>query len=531
MANFGKMKIKREIKSIFYFEFGKLMKNLIIILILIWGTAFQTFSAKTDTGNELKAVLEIAEKAETQFAEKNYIESLSLYRIAYDQLLRLMQNGIILFHDGNKYLKKWQEKQKELEPHVREITYSRLFGKYNRKRKDFEVATQSNNVYNMSILLSDCDKIYRVLEKMKAGGEVSEKAPDPESLTGLRNSYQKILNKTRRKWIRNSDFTDSDRKIIYKIINTDSLEFQNEILDEAAKKSNGITLAELEKIYFNLAMQQPTVYKFWHGLGNSCILQGKRAEANQVWHRALEFFPDSIYVHYHLARTCSNTENGNKRAASHLKWILSNTKERNWLIKAHLQLAVRYLQLSELKLALTHSRESGQLAGMNITPETRKLYSKSKKIQCSIQLRIGNTDGAISSLEDAVQMSPENISLKLELADLLSSLTITQAGTDMKKAREALLIYDKIIKENPKKAKLHSSKAKLFLALNNFPEAEKEAILELTVKPQSPEALTFLGLSYLGQGKKDAAKIMFNKALDIDPTNAVAQENLNKLKR
>jgi len=506
------------------------MKNIITILFVFSITAFQAFSAKPASGNELKAVLEIAKKAEAQFSEKNYVESLSLYKVAYEQLLDLMQTGIIRFSDGNKYLKKWQEKQKELEPLVRKITCLRLSEKYNLKRKDFNIAMESNNIYNMSILLSDCEKIYWLLKKMKSSSEVSEQIPEPENLKDLKISYGKILKKIRGAWLKNSDFNNAEKKIIYKIINADSLEIQNRVLDTAAEKNDGVSLAKLEKIYFDLTMQEPTIYKFWYGLGNSCFLQGKKAEANQVWHHALDFFPDSLYIHYHLARTCANTESGNKRSVSHLKWILANTKERDWLIKAHIQLALKYLQLSELKLALTHSREAGQLSGMDITPETRKLYSEAKKIQCSVQLRVGNTAMAISSLEDAVQMSPENVPLKLELADLLSNLTITPGGTDMKKARAALLIYDKLIKEYPKKANLHSSKAKLFLALNCFVEAEKEAILELTVKPRSSAALTFLGLSYLGQGKKDSAKMMFNKALDIDPKNTVALENLNKIK-
>ncbi len=506
------------------------MKKIITVLFVFSITAFQVFSAKPDSEKKLKSVVEIAEKAENQFSDKNYVESLSLYKVAYDQLLQLIQNGIILFSDGNKYLKEWRKKQKELEPFVRKITYTRLSEKYNLKRKDYLFSSESNNVYNMNILLSECEKIYNVLEKIRSNSEEAWDLPEPEKIEDLKKSYTKLLNKVRKSWLKNSGFTDIEKNVVYKIINSNSLEDQNIILDAAAKKQNGVTLSKLEKIYFDFAMQEPTVYKFWYGLGNSCFLQRKKSEANQIWHHALNFFPDSLYIHYHLARTCENTKTGNKRAISHLKWIFANTKECDWLIKTHIQLALKYLQLSEMKLALTHSQEAIKLSGMDLTPENQKLYSEAKNIQCSIQLRIGNTEKAISSLEDAVQMSPENISLKIELADLLSNLTITSNEPDIKKAKAALLIYDKLIKEYPKKSNLHSSKAKLFLALNKFIEAEKAAVLELTVTPRSSNALVFLGLSYLGQGKKDAAKMMFNKALDIDPKNAVALENLEKIK-
>ena len=506
------------------------MKKFITILFVFSITAFQVFSIKPASENELKSIIEIAKKAEIQFKDKNYIESMQLYKVAYEQLLQLMQNGIILFSDGNKYLKKWRKKQEKLEPFVTEITYNRLFEKYNIKKMEYSFASKSNNIYNMNILLSDCEKIYNVLENLKSNNEMPGIFPEPEDLKNLKRSYAKTLNKIRGNWLKNSTFNDAEKKVVYKIINENSFKDQNVIFDASAKNNNGVPLSKLENIYFDLTMQEPTVYKFWYGLGNSCFLQRKREEANQVWHHALNFFPDSLYIHYHLARTCENTEAGNKRAVSHLKWIFAKTKERDWLIKTHIQLALKFLQLSELKLAFTHSQEAVKLSGMDLTPENRKLYSESKKIQCSVQLRIGNTESAISSLEDAIQMSPGNILFKLELADLLSNLIITSIEPDINKAKSALLIYDKLINEYPKKSNLHSSKAKLFLALNNFQEAEKEAILELTVTPRSSNALTFLGLSYLGQGKKDAAKMMFNKALDIDPKNSVALENLEKIK-
>ena len=506
------------------------MKKIIIILFVFSITAFQAYSLKPASEIELKSVINIAKKAEIQFEKKNYVESMSLYKVAYEQLLQLMQNGIILFSDGNKYLKKWRKKQKKLKPLVTKITYNRLFEKYNLKKKEYLLAEKKHNIHNMNILLSNCEKIYDLLENIKNNSEDSEKFSIPENINDLRNSYNKNLNKVRTKWLKKSDFNDTEKKVIYKIINDNSLKNQNMILENSAENNNRVSLAKLEKIYFELSKQEPTIFKFWYGLGNSCFLQKKIKEANQVWHLSLKFFPDSIYIHYHLARTCENTEIGNKRAVSHLKWILAKTKERDWLIKTHIQLALRFLQLSEIELALTHSKEAEKLAGMDLTPENRKLYSEAKKIQCSVQLRIGNTEAAISSLEDAVQMSPENISLKIELADLLSNLIITSIEPDMKKAKAALLIYDKLIKEYPKKSNLHLNKAKIFLALNNFQEAEKSAILELTVTPRSSNALTFLGLSYLGQGKKDAAKMMFNKALDINPKNSVALENLEKIK-
>ena len=506
------------------------MKKFITILFVSLITVSQFVFAKPNSNEELKLVIEIGKKAEVQFENKNYVQSLSLYKVAYEQLIQLMQNNIIRFSDGNKYLKRWQKKQNELEPLVSKISYFRLFEKYNLKRKSYSIASKSNDIYKMSILISSCEKIYNMLEKIREKSNNPKELTIPETLSDYKKSYTKTLNRTRENWLKKSGFNSSEKNVVCNIINDNSLKTQNIILDAAAKNSNNVSLAKLEKIYFNLTMQQPTVYKFWYGLGNSCFLQGKRSEANQVWHHALDFFPDSLYIHYHLARTCEDTEIGNKRAVSHLKWILAKTKERDWLIKANIHLALNYLRLSKLQLALAHSCEAEKLSGMDLSSENMKLYSEAKKIQCSVQLRIGNVEAAISSLEDAVQMSPANILLKLELANLLSGVIIMSKKPDMKKAKAALLIYDKLIREYPKKSNLHIGKAKLFLALNNFSEAEKESILELTVTPQSSDALTFLGLSHIGQGNKESARMMFNKALDINPKNTIALENLEKIK-
>ncbi len=156
------------------------------------------------------------------------------------------------------------------------------------------------------------------------------------------------------------------------------------------------------------------------------------------------------------------------------------------------------------------------------------LYSKIKKIQGQILLKLNKNDEALDALKSAADASPENLSLKIDVADLLMNFANSNDELNERYANEAIMWYDRILRQNPESPVIHGSKAYIYLLLGKINEAQGEAIVELSIKPDSPITLSTLGYTYFAQEDYEAAKLMFKKALDFDPNCATAIDGLEK---
>ena len=500
----------------------------IIVFLLIANSSYAKLALTTAGAEKLSDVFSTVESADKQFAASNYVACLAMYKNAENKLSKLMELALVDPIKCRKYLLEYNKKRKLCEPLAARQAHFKLKDAYLTDRLNFLNSLSNENIRTMNILLDKVVKSYDDLLKLSLVDYMPADLPHVTPPNDVQYLYSKYLFSFRTNWVRTLGFTPDQLFTFNQIASATSLTYHIYWLEYANKKNNPeITLFKLQNIYENLVEQEPCNYGFWYGLGNSYVLQNKTRHANNVWHKALKFFPDSLYIHYHLAKTCGKNINETTRAISHLKWILSKTKDRLWRAKAHYQLAIQFVELDEFDTAYNEATSAAELAAMDIE-FLSDLYSKSKKIQGQILLKLNKKNEAVDAFKRAADASPDNISLKLDVADLLTNLANSPGHFNQRYADEALRWYDRALRQNPKIPAAHGSKAFIYLLMGNNDSAQGEAITELAIKPDSPVTLATLGYTYLAQKKYEPAKLMFKKALDFDPNCEAAIDGLKK---
>ena len=506
--------------------------SYIIILLTITNLSFGSGFGKlalTPAGYaKLSNVFSVAEYANKQFVASNYVVSLAMYNNAENEMGKLMELALVNPIKGRKYLLAWKKKREICEPLAARQAYFDLKDIYLSNRIDFLNSLSNDNIRAMNILLDKVNKSYENISKLYLVSYLPTNLPGAVPPDDIQYLYSDYLFRFRTNWVKKMGFTPNQLFTFNQIASATSMIYHTYWLDVAKEKADPeISLYWLQNVYEKLVDQEPCNYGFWYGLGNSYVLQNNIEQANEVWHKALKFFPDSLYVHFHLAKTCGKTKNENQRAISHLKWILSKTKDRFWRAKAHYQMAARFVELDDLNSAYDEATAAADLAAMDITT-LNELYSRIKKIQGQILLKLNKNDEAVDALKSAADASPDNLALKVDVADLLMNIANSSDQVNERYANEALMWYDRILRQNPKMPEVHGSKAYIYLLLGKINDAQGEAITELSIKPDSPVTLATLGYTYLAQKNYESAKLMFRKALDFDKTCSAAVDGLKK---
>ena len=502
--------------------------NCLILILISVNLAFAKL-ALTKIGEEkLSDVFSIAELADKQFAASNYVTSLAMYSNAKNELGRLMELALVDPIKCRKYLLEYNKKSELCIPLAARQTHFRLKDRYLTDRLNFLNSLSNKNIRTMNILLDKVVKSYDNLLKLSLINPMPADLPRVTPPNDVQYLYSNYLFTFRTNWVKTLGFTPDQLFAFNQIASATSLTYHIYWLEYANKKENPeITLFQLQNMYEKLVEQEPCNYGFWYGLGNSYVLQDKTHHANNIWHKALKYFPDSLYIHYHLAKTCGKNKNAATRAISHLRWILSKTKDRFWRAKARYQLAIRFVDLDNLDMAYDEAVAAADLAAMDIE-SLSDLYSKSKKIQGQILLKLNKKNEAVDALKSAADASPDNTSLKIDVADLLMNLANSSDELNVRYANEALMWYDRVLRQNPDTPTVHGSKAFIYLLMGEIDSAQGEAIYELSIKPDSPVTLATLGYTYLAQNEFETAKLMFKKALDFDPNCEAAIDGLKK---
>jgi tetratricopeptide (TPR) repeat protein len=461
-------------------------------------------------------------------AVSNYVEATTRYKLAIDQLANLMANAAIPLQDGRKQMKVWQQKIEKLQPVANRLIYIRLAEEYGRQLGEFAIASEKNDITGMSIALKNCELLFEKAGQIYPSHAVPSELPVLKPVRDLRLQFFEKLTIARRLWFAKENFSPYQIQVISELMSATSLATHITWLDTVqSKQPPGISLPWLENVYRKLAVQEPTVFAYWYGLGNSLQLQNKPAKANLVWHDALKYFPESSYVHYHLARTCRDDRQDATRAMSHLRWLVPRASTPVWKAKIFHQMAIRYSQLDDLTNSYLFAERAAEQVVHELSAGAKAMYVEAKRTKCTSLLKLGRREAAVAALEEAVRTVPDDLSLKIELADMFSTLAVSGTGVNEQYFKSAFLWYDTILRDYPDLPSIHASKAFLHLRAGEYMKAQAEAVRELTIRPDSLSALTTLGYTYLSQNKTVEAKVLFKKALDFDPECSAALKGLD----
>ncbi len=408
--------------------------------------------------------------------------------------------------------------------------YDRAFAEYHATRRAFLAATASNDVRAMNITMSASDQAYARLCAVYPADAVPADLPTAAPPTDLRAAYLRAASVARANWLAQLRLDPAAAKLVRDMTTHPDFEYHTALLERASTTPTGtLSLARLAAIYADLVQQEPCTLAYWYGLGSACYLQGRLRATNRTMHQAVEFFPDSLYVHYQLARTCGQDAKETARAIAHLRWMTARTQDRAWLCKAQAELARRYLRAGDT-LAARQCAEAA-IAQLNPARDAALLpyYVSARRTQCTALLKTGQTDKAIAALVDAARTAPRDAKIQQDVAALYFSLATADEEVNARYAEQAMTWLKKIAQTSPAPADAFVQLAQLCLRMQQTQEAETYATQALACTPASPSVLTTLAFVYRAQDRTATARTLFEKALALDPTCAAAREGLNQL--
>ena len=128
------------------------------------------------------------------------------------------------------------------------------------------------------------------------------------------------------------------------------------------------------------------------------------------------------------------------------------------------------------------------------------------------ELRLGNTESAIQSLERALAQSP---------GELLSSIMLAHAKLIQKDGRSAEKILRKVCDSAPKSAEARRILGEFYVVQNRMADAEVEFRKALVLDSKNGPVLLDLGQLELAAGRKQEAEEMFKRVSSVEAYKAV----------
>jgi len=148
--------------------------------------------------------------------------------------------------------------------------------------------------------------------------------------------------------------------------------------------------------------------------------------------------------------------------------------------------------------------------GLTAFPDATSLY----QAKADVQALLGNADEAITTIAQARAAFPADVTLAIGEADLLRDYR----GSP-KAARDLL---QPILAADPDNFLAQKAQAKNWMAIGGLNEADRLVTKALTARPYDAELVSMRAEILLEQNKLSAAKVEIDKALEMDPGNALA---------
>ncbi|XP_072395884.1 protein O-mannosyl-transferase Tmtc4 [Diabrotica undecimpunctata] len=261
----------------------------------------------------------------------------------------------------------------------------------------------------------------------------------------------------------------------------------------------------------------------------------------KLFSSALEVCPLNAKVHYNIAKIA--TDNNNKplaleeyqkaiqlnpqyeQAMNNLANLLREDKkfeEAEVLLRKAVEIrpnfAAAWMNLGIVLTNLNQSEEAEHCYRMAITH--RKKYPDCYYNLGNLYLDLRRNEDALKSWEMAVLYRPTHVAAWSNTLVLLDS---------MKKYDEVLELGRTALIHNPKAPALHFSFANTLGKIQQFEKAEGHFLEAINLNPENGLYYSNLGVLYHRWGKKEKARQMYQKALQINPTLKSAELNLKRL--
>jgi tetratricopeptide (TPR) repeat protein len=186
---------------------------------------------------------------------------------------------------------------------------------------------------------------------------------------------------------------------------------------------------------------------------------------------------------------------------------------------------------------------------ININLKLAELYHKQNLIGDAIKQfqliysyyeKKGDTVKSLDILDKMADMAPENLTLRMKLADAYyrnghadrSLDEYVKIGAQLKKENrtdDVVNLYEKLIKHHPQRVDMLTEVADIYLRLNKMDMADARIQMGLKVAPDDLKLLYFKSRILLSRGSEEEASEVLSKLLEINPEFIEAKEELARL--
>jgi len=161
---------------------------------------------------------------------------------------------------------------------------------------------------------------------------------------------------------------------------------------------------------------------------------------------------------------------------------------------------------------------------LQIAKSGERFHGSERVSKASLLVEKAKTLGRMGRASDAIRLCQEALSLEPDLYDAISTLALSFGFAE--RWDEAIRWNDRALAIQPKDPVALSNRAWALSGLKRYPEAIEWYDQALAVSPAHPEALYGKGTAFLYQERLDQAEFWLRKATDVKPSYSEAWNHL-----
>lgn len=256
------------------------------------------------------------------------------------------------------------------------------------------------------------------------------------------------------------------------------------------------------QVYLRLIDDAPAEWSYRIRLGTLYLEMGNLQAAEQVLLQALRYDADNPDVLYALGLACYQSDDLD-RAMFYLMQLAGRS-----IPKVHYSLGLVYWRRDDFVNAERQFRLALDLQGD---------YADAAFALGETCLRLGKSGEAVEALRNAAAISPD---------DDVISMTLGQALIGDGQWEAAGIVFTNILRRTPEHDDAVHALAGVWIRLNRLDDAEQLLKSVLLRMPRQPRTLVLLGRLALVKSNRGKAESYFRSALEIEPDNEEALEQL-----
>ncbi len=275
-----------------------------------------------------------------------------------------------------------------------------------------------------------------------------------------------------------------------------------QLLDEAVYYENHRMWLHAIQIYQRLIHEVPEEWNYRVRLGTVYLEMGNLQAAEQVLLQALRYDAENPEVLYALGLACYQSGDLD-RALFYLQQLAGKG-----IPKVHYSLGLIFWRRSDFESAERHFRMA-----LDFQPD----HADAALALGETCLRLGKTKTAVDALRRASMLSPGDDAVEQTLGQALAADGQWNSAT---------VEFQRILTRSPENDDALHALAGAYVALKRFDEAEQLLKQALLRPPKQARTLILLGRLALVKSNRGRAESYFRDALDADPENEEALEQL-----